>query len=115
MIRRPPRTTRTYTLFPYTTLFRSGDGEVGDGGVLGLAGAVRHHRRVGGGVGGLHRLQGLAEGADLVHLHQDRVGDALADAVARALRVGEEEVVADELQAVDGAVGEQLPPFPFVP
>src|SRR3546814_15557401 len=23
MLRRPPRTTRTYTLFPYTTLFRS--------------------------------------------------------------------------------------------
>src|SRR3546814_15083717 len=23
MIRRPPRSTRTYTLFPYTTLFRS--------------------------------------------------------------------------------------------
>src|SRR3546814_11563905 len=28
MIRRPPRSTRTDTLFPYTTLFRS---EVGDG------------------------------------------------------------------------------------
>src|SRR3546814_10469259 len=26
MIRRPPRSTRTDTLFPYTTLFRSGDG-----------------------------------------------------------------------------------------
>src|SRR3546814_19036073 len=26
MIRRPPRTTRTSTLFPYTTLFRSCDG-----------------------------------------------------------------------------------------
>src|SRR3546814_3701004 len=25
MIRRPPRSTRTETLFPYTTLFRSGD------------------------------------------------------------------------------------------
>src|SRR3546814_572987 len=25
MIRRPPRSTRTYTLFPYTTLFRSED------------------------------------------------------------------------------------------
>src|SRR3546814_13036635 len=25
MIRRPPRTTRTFTLFPYTTLFRSED------------------------------------------------------------------------------------------
>src|SRR3546814_10548611 len=27
MIRRPPRSTRTDTLFPYTPLFRSGDGE----------------------------------------------------------------------------------------
>src|SRR3546814_203446 len=27
MIRRPPRTTRTDTLFPYTTLFRSGEGK----------------------------------------------------------------------------------------
>src|SRR3546814_20903982 len=26
MIRRPPRSTRTYTLFPYPTLFRSADG-----------------------------------------------------------------------------------------
>src|SRR3546814_16808277 len=26
MIRRPPRSTRTYTLFPYTTLFRSHPG-----------------------------------------------------------------------------------------
>src|SRR3546814_13981444 len=31
MIRRPPRSTRTDTLFPYTTLFRSvGDGPIGD-------------------------------------------------------------------------------------
>src|SRR3546814_4804930 len=29
MIRRPPRSTRTDTLFPYTTLFRSGTGGVG--------------------------------------------------------------------------------------
>src|SRR3546814_15852448 len=27
MIRRPPRSTRTYTLFPYTTLFRSDQAE----------------------------------------------------------------------------------------
>src|SRR3546814_10452990 len=31
MIRRPPRSTRTDTLFPYTTLFRSARGEVLDG------------------------------------------------------------------------------------
>src|SRR3546814_18188388 len=30
MIRRPPRSTRTYTLFPYTTLFRSRFRLVGD-------------------------------------------------------------------------------------
>src|SRR3546814_15606097 len=28
MIRRPPRSTRTDTLFPYTTLFRSGEKEM---------------------------------------------------------------------------------------
>src|SRR3546814_284997 len=32
MIRRPPRSTRTDTLFPYTTLFRSGRGHVADKG-----------------------------------------------------------------------------------
>src|SRR3546814_3315637 len=31
MIRRPPRSTRTDTLFPYTTLFRSGGKAVIDG------------------------------------------------------------------------------------
>src|SRR3546814_7603909 len=35
MIRRPPRSTRTDTLFPYTTLFRSGGG-----------GTVDHRRNV---------------------------------------------------------------------
>src|SRR3546814_5693959 len=31
MIRRPPRSTRTDTLFPYTTLFRSGAAQRADG------------------------------------------------------------------------------------
>src|SRR3546814_10282560 len=30
MLRRPPRSTRTDTLFPYTTLFRSGVEQIGD-------------------------------------------------------------------------------------
>src|SRR3546814_1448379 len=38
MIRRPPRSTRTDTLFPYTTLFRSADAEQ----------AVVHGERAGG-------------------------------------------------------------------
>src|SRR3546814_13665300 len=39
MIRRPPRSTRTDTLFPYTTLFRS------DHGLLGPAGVQRRNAR----------------------------------------------------------------------
>src|SRR3546814_5816677 len=52
MIRRPPRSTRTYTLFPYTTLFRSGRG-AGQGGAgrrvhqLGAGGDRRRARRRG--------------------------------------------------------------------
>src|SRR3546814_13898471 len=42
MIRRPPRSTRTATLFPYTTLFRSGDG-AGPAG----AGALPHAGKAG--------------------------------------------------------------------
>src|SRR3546814_12215026 len=34
MIRRPPRSTRTDTLFPYTTLFRSGSGFLAAFGIL---------------------------------------------------------------------------------
>src|SRR3546814_18020190 len=42
MIRRPPRSTRTDTLFPYTTLFRSGDQALHDTGVVG--GRIQLHR-----------------------------------------------------------------------
>src|SRR3546814_5618393 len=60
MIRRPPESTRTYTLFPYTTLFRSGP-EIVDQprqpfvghqrepyfGVTGTGGGAEHVRRDG--------------------------------------------------------------------
>src|SRR3546814_10865354 len=41
IIRRPPRSTRTDTLFPYTTLFRSARADLGSGaGTLGIGGIV---------------------------------------------------------------------------
>src|SRR3546814_11923328 len=43
MIRRPPRSTRTDTLFPYTTLFRSAGLQAGE------RGARRRRRAAGGG------------------------------------------------------------------
>src|SRR3546814_14065849 len=52
MIRRPPRSTRTDTLFPYTTLFRSGS-IVNSGSITGNLGA---------GIVGVGLLEGFAVG-----------------------------------------------------
>src|SRR3546814_2684379 len=62
MLRRPPRSTRTDTLFPYTTLFRSVRGDLED---------VRHLRDAGGQPGddGAHvgvQLDGQRSRDDLV-------------------------------------------------
>src|SRR3546814_1418262 len=60
MIRRPPRSTRTDTLCPYTTLFRSD-----------LAHRHRvvdhHHQRHAVGLGGLHRLDFARQGCAAAH------------------------------------------------
>src|SRR3546814_12956836 len=62
MIRRPPRSTRTDTLFPYTTLFRShaGHGDIEE--VAGAAGGIENL--------GLRqaRMQGLDMGLGLIGL-----------------------------------------------
>src|SRR3546814_19152428 len=55
MIRRPPKSTRTDTLFPYTTLFRSGV-ETADGVRSRMVGQVRRG-------GGPDRVDGAADGA----------------------------------------------------
>src|SRR3546814_14382673 len=51
MIRRPPRSTRTYTLFPYTTLFRSRQPTGDSGFYVGVVEDQRQRRRndMGGG------------------------------------------------------------------
>ena len=77
-----------------------GDREVGDEGVLGLARAVRDHRRVARAAGQVHRGERLRERADLVDLDQQGVAGAELDALLQARRVGDEEVVADQLHAV---------------
>src|SRR3546814_18312635 len=53
MLRRPPRSTRTYTLFPYTTLFRSSPPRL-------LALPRRCRRRIEGGRYGRVRRRGAA-------------------------------------------------------
>src|SRR3546814_16279078 len=70
MIRRPPRSTRTDTLFPYTTLFRSDPREYRDdrGHVAAHPPDAAHHRRDEG------RGRGTGRGAvrhDLLSRHAD--------------------------------------------
>src|SRR3546814_19204547 len=62
MLRRPPRSTRTDTLFPYTTLFRSGDDDIGlaHGDVVAFDEADKLERRI------LYATQDLGRRLDLV-------------------------------------------------
>src|SRR4051812_6663234 len=53
------------------------DREIGDGRVLGLAGAMRDDRGVAGRARQLDRLEGLGERADLIDLDENRVRDVL--------------------------------------
>ena len=73
------------------------DDEVRDRRVLGLAGAMRHHRGPAGAARELDRLDGLGERPDLVELDQDRIRRIDFDGAGDPLRVRHEQVVADEL------------------
>ncbi len=80
-----------------------GHGQVGDGGVLGLPRPVGHHAGIGVPGGQVHGLEGLGERPDLVDLDQHGVGGAGIDPPAQALLVGDEEVVADQLDRAPSA------------
>src|SRR3546814_20139308 len=67
MIRRPPRSTRTDTLFPYTTLFRS------------HRGWRRHLRGVDGGAEGIDDRPWLGDAACAPAAHPDVVGRRLVE------------------------------------
>src|SRR3546814_5937353 len=100
MIRRPPRSTRTDTLFPYTTLFRSvavlgGDGEGGDqalGNSVGAVGADGHRDPVALG-GAVQPVAGRVAGRR--GSRGRRGGAACVDDGRAALGDGRDEVVLD--------------------
>src|SRR3546814_9886594 len=75
MLRRPPRSTRTDTLVPYTTLFRSAAGVVGDalGMVAGGHGDDAAPRLVGSQVAEAHVGAAVLEGARALQVLQLQV------------------------------------------
>ena len=69
---------------------------------------------VAGAVGLLDGVEGLGQGADLVDLDEHGVRGAHLDALLDALGVGDEQVVADELDAAAQALGQADPTVPVV-
>src|SRR5262244_3378514 len=67
-----------------------GDGEVGDEGIFGFAGAVADDGGVSGVGCHLHGFERLGGGADLIDLYEDRIGDAAIDTLLEARAVGDE-------------------------
>ena len=53
----------------------------------------------------LDRIEGFRQGADLVDLNEDGIGDTFGDAVAQADRVGDKQIVADQLHPIADQLG----------
>src|SRR3546814_8917782 len=70
MVRRPPRSTRTDTLLPYTTLFRSLRAQVGEG--LRVRGEHERDQVVRGVGGRVGRGQAQVEGPSRTHVRRLR-------------------------------------------
>src|SRR3546814_16611079 len=72
MVRRTPRSTRTDTLFPYTTLFRSGDAEPRGRQRVALAGLAQQDRAARGGQQrlGMRREGGGEKDRGAVHVRR---------------------------------------------
>lgn len=77
----------------------TGHREVGDRGILGLAGAMRHHGCVAGLMRGFDGRERLGKRADLVDLDEDRIADPVSDPLGQPRDVGDKDIVADELTA----------------
>jgi len=90
-----------------------GHRNVADGGVFGFARAMADHGGVTVFLGQFDGVHGLGQRPDLVDLDQDRVGDALVDPSAKEFDIGDEEIVADELDAVAQFVGQEFPVPPI--
>src|SRR3546814_19057903 len=99
MIRRPPRSTRTVTLFPYTTLFRSDDPRVTIGYSIMeplLIHGVARGRKAEERVSWLMEKCGLAPEMIDRYPHEFSGGKRHRICIARALALNHKVIIADE-------------------
>src|SRR3546814_12600776 len=106
MIRRPPRSTRTDTLFPYTTLFRSDLDCAGAGRRAGVPDA-EFLQRLCGGLGPLRRAPGEGDGrvrGPVFGLRPPLDGDLAGDPAGRRYRSEEHTSELQSLMRISYAV-----------
>src|SRR5208283_1131108 len=75
-----------------------GDDDVGNGAVLRLPAAVADDRLVAVALRQRDAIERLGERTNLVDLDQDRIGYALVDTTLKKFHIGDEVVVADQLE-----------------
>ena len=90
------------------------DDEVGDGRIFSLTRAMRHDRRPAGPAGQLDRIDRLAQRPNLVELDEHGVRRVGIDRSLDPLGVRDEQVVADELDAIAEPSGHLLPAGPVI-
>ena len=73
-----------------------------------------HHGAVAVAVRELYGIEGLGQGTNLVDLYEQRVGRLLINALLQASRVGDKEVIADDLDLIANSGGQGGVAFPVV-
>ena len=75
---------------------------------------MRDHGGVAGPLGHFNGRKGFGQGADLIDLDEDRVGDVLVDALLEDLGVGHKQIVTHQLDLLAQTFGQQLPARPVI-
>ena len=75
---------------------------------------MRNNRGVSGPAGQADRFKCLGQGADLVELDQDGVGNALGDTFGENMGVRDKHIVPDDLDPVTESLCDDCPPIPIL-
>ena len=90
------------------------DGNVCDGGICGFTRAVGNDSGIACALCHLYCFEGFGQGTDLVQLDQNGIRYAHVNALGKAFGIGDEEIIADELDFAAETVGQFLPAFPVL-
>src|SRR5262249_36769536 len=90
-----------------------GDRQIRDESVFGLTRSMRDDGCESVGLCHLDRIKSFGERADLIHLDQDRIRNAFANAALEVLGVCDKDIVSDELNSFSEFRGHRGPTLPI--